>query len=225
VLGRIPFLKRPDMERSLEAEVKIDFQRLASAVSYLKLENQRLMVTSSTVGEGKTTVTLGLALALINFGFRVLVVDADLQQAEMTRRLGRTEKKIKENSKQAPITVFPGLDLLTAPSMRKDKITEFFARGDFERRLSSIQNGNYDYVLVDSPPVSLAIEPALISQAVQNVLFVVRPGTSDRYSFIDSFEQLTQHNAQIIGLVVNGAESQTEGYRYGRQRELLEVEA
>lgn len=226
VLGRIPFLRHPNMEQALEAEVKIDFQRLASAISYLKLENQRLMVTSSTSGEGKTTVTLGLALALTNFGFRVLIVDADLQQAEMSRRLEKAEKKVKENSKQTPVTVSPGLDLIPAPSMPKDKITEFFARGDFERHLSVVQSSsNYDYVLVDSPPVSLAIEPALISAAVHNLLFVVRPGTSDRYSFMDSFDQLTQHNARIIGLVVNGVESQTEGYRYGRQRELLEVEA
>lgn len=224
VLGRIPFLKRPNMEHALEAEIKIDFQRLASAISYLKLENHCLMVTSSTFGEGKTTVTLGLALALVNFGFRVLIVDADLQQAQMSQRLGRVQRKIKE--KQTTVSVFPGLDLLPAPSTPKNKISEFFARGDFERHLSVVQNsGNYDYVLVDSPPVSLAIEPALISAVVRNVLFVVRPGTSDRYSFMDSFDQLTQHNARMIGLVVNGVESTTEGYRYGRQRELLEAEA
>jgi len=41
---------------------------------------------------------------------------------------------------------------------------------------------------------------------------------------MDSFEQLTRHNARY-GLVVNGVDSRTEGYRYGRQRELLETEA
>jgi hypothetical protein len=43
---------------------------------------------------------------------------------------------------------------------------------------------------------------------------------------MDSLEQLARHNARIIGLVVNGVESQTEGYRYGyEQRELQETEA
>lgn len=226
VLARISRLKRPDMERALGAEIEIDFQRLASAISYFKLDNQRLMVTSSTFGEGKTTVTLGLALALVNFGFRVLVVDADLQQAEMSRRLGYALRKSKVNSKQAVLPVCSGLDLLPAPSVPKDKIAEFFARGSFERSLNAIQkSGGYDYVLVDSAPVSLTIEPTLMSAVVRNMLFVVRPGTSDRYSVMDSFDQLLQHHTRIVGLVINGVESRTEGYRYGRQRELLEAEA
>jgi uncharacterized protein involved in exopolysaccharide biosynthesis len=226
VLVSISRLKRPDLERDLGAEIEIDFQRLASVISYLKLENNRLMVTSSTFGEGKTTVTLGLALALVNFGFRVLVVDADLQQAEMSRRLGHAQIKIKESSKQIPVSVYPGLDLMPAPYIPKDKIAEFFARGSFERRLSVIEDsGCYDYVLVDSAPVGLTIEPTLITAVVRNVLFVVRPGTSDRYSVMDSIEQLTRHHAQIKGLVVNGVESRSERYRYGYQRQLMETEA
>ncbi len=224
VLGRISRLKRPEMERYLEAEIDVDFQRLAAAVSCLMLENNRLMVTSATSGEGKTTVTLGLALALVNFGFRVLVVDADLRQAEMSRRLRRPQSEVKANSKV--VSVYPGLDLLPAPSIPKNKIGEFFARGSFERYLSAIQgSGSYDYVLVDSAPVGLATETSLMSEVVHNVLFVVRPGTSDRYSVMDGFEQFTQHNAQIRGLVVNGVESRTEGYRYRCQPELLEAEA
>lgn len=225
VLVSISRLKRPNMERDLRAEVEIDFQRLASVISSLKLENNRLMLTSSTFGEGKTTVTLGLALALVNFGFRVLVVDADLQQAEMSRRLGYALTK-NTDSKQTLIPVCPSLDLMPAPYIQRDKIAEFFARGTFERRLNVIQDsGCYDYVLVDSAPVGLTIEPALMSKVVRNVLFVVRPGTSDRYLVMDSVEQLTRHHAQIKGLVVNGVESGTERYSYGYQRQLVETEA
>lgn len=223
VLVTIPRLKYPQMERNLEAGVEIEFQRLASVVSSLLLENNRLMVTSATFGEGKTTVTLGLALALVNFGFRVLVVDGDLQQAKMSRRLGYPQSR---HEAQTPVSIYPGLDLVPAPSIPKDKTAEFFARGSFEQRLSAAQAfAHYDYVLVDSAPVSLAIEPTLISAVVPDVLFVVRPGTSDRYSVVDAFEQLTRQNARIKGLAVNGVESRTEGYRYGRQRELLEAEA
>lgn len=223
VLNSIPRLKRPNMERHLGADIEIEFQRLASTI--LMLENQRLLVTSATSGEGKTTVTLGLALALVNFGYRVLVVDGDLRQAEMSRRLGHRKQKIKANAKQTAVSVYPNLDLMPAPSIPKDKIAEFFARGSFERYLSVIQNSaRYDYVLVDSAPVGLASETTLMSTVVPNVLFVVRSGTSDRYSVMDSFEQLTRRNARIMGLVINGVDSRSEGYRYGHQRELLETE-
>lgn len=226
VLGSIPRLKRPEMERNLGAEIEIEFQRLASAI--LMQESPCLMVTSATSGEGKTTVTLGLALALVNFGFRVLIVDGDLRQVGMSRRLGHTPKKSKANVNQTPISIYPGLDLLPAPSMPKEKVAEFFARGSFERNLSTIRkSGSYDCVLVDSPPVALASETNLMSNVVCNVLFVVRSGTSDRYPVMDSLEQLVRHNARIMGLVINGVESRTAGYRYGygHQQELLETEA
>lgn len=225
ILGRVSRLKHPDMERSLSAEVAIELQRLASAV--LMLEHQRLLITSSTAGEGKTTVTLGLALALVNCGFRVLIVDGDLKQAELSRRLGHPKTKTNKNAKQTPVSISLGLDLLPAPAVSREKIAEFFARGTFAQNLNQIQaSGGYDYVLVDSPPLGLASETNLMSAVVQNVLFVVRAGKSDRYSVMDSFEQLSRHNAQIMGLVVNCVESQTTGYRYGRQRELLiETEA
>ena len=225
LLGRIPRLKRPDMERILEADVEIEFNRLAAAVSSLMLDSDRLMVASSMYGEGKTTVTLGLALALVKLGFRVLVVDGDLRRADLSQRLGHPQAKIGD-AKVMPIPIYRGLDLLPAPAIAKDHIAEFFAQGRFEQQLSEIQDSsNYDYVLVDSAPVSLTIEPALMSAAVPNVLYVVRPGISDRYSVADGFEQLMRGNARITGLVVNGVDSRTEGYRYGRQRELLAAEA
>ena len=225
LLGSISRLKRPDMERMLEADVAIDFQRLASVVSSLVLDNDRLMVASSMYGEGKTTVTLGLALALVKLGFRVLVVDGDLRRADLSQRLGHPQAKIGD-AKVMPIPIYRGLDLLSAPAIAKDQIAEFFAQGHFEQQLSEIQDSSsYDYVLVDSAPVSLTIEPALMSAVVPNVLFVVRHGISDRYSVADSFEQLMRRNARITGLVVNGIDSRIEGYRYGRQQELLAAEA
>lgn len=224
ILGGIPRLKRPNMEKHLGAEIELEIQRLASAI--LMREKQCLMVTSATSGEGKTTITMGLALALVNFGFRVLIVDADLRRAGMSQRLGHPLHR-KNAIKQTPICIYAGLDLMPAPFLTTDKIAEFFARGSFEERLQALRNsGVYDYILVDSPPVGLACETNLISAVVRHVLFVVRSGTSDRYPVMDSLEQLTRHNAQIMGVVVNGINSSTGGYRYGygRQRELQETE-
>jgi len=223
VLVSISRLKRRNVGWDLDTNAEVEFQRLAAVVSSLMLENRRLMVTSATFGEGKTTVTLGLAVALVKLGYRVLVVDGDLRQAEMSRRLGYAREA---KSHSSPVPVYPGLDLMPAPAIPKDKIAEFFARGSFEQDLNVVQDsGSYDYVLLDSAPVSLTIDPTLMSAVVPNVLFVVRHGISDRYSVIDSFEQLSRHGARITGLVVNGVESRTDGYRYGRQRELLEAEA
>lgn len=225
VLGRISRFKLQQMQWNFETEAGNEFQRLASALSFLNLENRRLLVTSADFGEGKTTVTFGMAIALVKLGFRVLVVDGDLRRATLSRRLGHSPTDTGNNLQQA-VTIHSGLDLIPAPSIPADKICEF-ARESFEQRLNVIQQaGGYDYVIVDSAPVSLVSETALMSTALQNVLFVIRPGKSDRYSVMDSFEQLQRHNAAIKGLVVNGVESQTEGYRYHYgHKDLQEAEA
>lgn len=222
----LPRLKPLKLNRELDAQAEREFQRLASIISSLVLENQRLMVTSATFGEGKTTITFGLALALVRLGFRVLVVDGDFRQAQLSRRLGYSRSKKEDKQRDTLVSVYPGLDLMLAPLIQAAKIGEFVARGHFERRLNVVQeSGNYDYVLIDSAPVSLAFETSLMSAFVNNIMFVVRPGISNRYSVMDSLEQLKMHNAEIKSLVLNGVETRSGTYRYyGNKQELLEAE-
>ncbi len=216
VLAQIPHFKQPLIQLKKEAETEVELQRLASAISLMPLENRRLMVSSSTFGEGKTTVTLGLAMALIDLGFRVLIVDGDFRKAELSQRLGYSQKVA--SSGLVPIQVRHRLDLMPTLPRQDGRIVEFVARGGFERSLSTIQaSGNYDYVIVDSAPVGLTSESALMAAAVSNVLLVVRLGVSDRHLVHETLAQLRRHNAQIIGLAINDVETRAEGYLYKRE--------
>lgn len=211
IVVRIPRLRLSNMGLKLASETEVEFQQLASAISLQSLKDGRLLVTSAIMGEGKTTVTLGLATALADLGFRVLVVDGDFRQAELSRRLGHTQELIAADQ---PVRILPSLDLVpTLPN--QGKIVDLVTRGRFEKGLAAAQSAaDYDYVLVDSAPVSLTSETALMAAVIPNVLFVVRPGTSDRNSVNNSMEQLAHHNAQIVGLVVNGVETKSRPYSY-----------
>jgi Mrp family chromosome partitioning ATPase len=211
IVVRIPWFKRNHKALALGTETEVEFQRLASAISLQSLRDRRLLVTSAVVGEGKTSVTLGLARALTDLGFRVLVVDGDFRRAELSRRLGYAQKPFAAGKS---VQIQPGLDLLpTLP--QADKIVEMIKRGRFEQSLAAAQaTGNYDYVVIDSAPVNLTSETALMASIISNVLLVVRPGTSDRNSVNDSLELLAQHQAQIIGLAINGAEVTSSYYPY-----------
>ncbi len=213
VLVLIPRLKQSVMELDLGAETEVEFQRLASLISLMRLENRRLMVTSSTFWEGKTTVTMGVAIALRDLGFRVLVVDGDFRKAELSRRLGYSQQAASNGL--MPVQLRPGLDLMPMIP-REGKILEFVARGSFEQSLNAIQaSSDYDYIIVDTAPLGLTSETALMAIAVPDVLFVTRPGISGRNLVYDSLKQLTRHNARIMGLVVNDLNARTDGYRYG----------
>ncbi|MDJ0569303.1 MAG: P-loop NTPase [Pleurocapsa sp. MO_192.B19] len=195
-----------------------EFERLATVFRSLTLENRRIMITSATAGEGKTTITLGLAIALKKLGFRILVVDGDLQRATLSRHLGIVPEQRELNRIEIKPTVNLnyGLDFIPAPAVPKEETAQFFARGNFEQYLNRVEaKGNYDYVLVDTPPVHLTSESMLMTPIIENLLFVIRPGTSDRHSVMDSLEQLKLHKAQIKGLILNEVDSPSSSYRYG----------
>ena len=215
VLASIPYIKNINGKLNRELGGEIEFQRLASAVSLMQLDSGRLMIASATTGEGKTTTTLGLANALINLGFKVLVVDGDFRKAELSHSLGY-KPQARLDSRFIHNKVRANLDLLSV-SIPEDKIAEFVARGKFEQHLNFVQSsGNYDYVLVDSSPVTMTPEAALLAKVISKVLFVVRSTSSHRNYFCDSIEQLTRHQAEITGLVVNGIETRGQAYMYGQ---------
>lgn len=227
IVVRIPRLRNSGLSWQVGTETEVEFQRLASAISLQPLNDRRLLITSAIMGEGKTTVTLGLARALADLGFRVLLVDGDFRKAELSRRLGYGRERESAdavrlaNEVQQPISVEPSLDLL--PTLPKQgKIVELVRRGRFEQSLAVAESAdNYDYVLVDSAPVSLTSETALMANVVPNVLFVVRPGTSYSNSVNESLDQLDQHRAKILGLVINGVEANSKAYPYRSNESLV----
>ncbi|MDJ0532700.1 MAG: P-loop NTPase [Xenococcaceae cyanobacterium MO_207.B15] len=193
-------------------QIELDFQRLASAVSLQPLKNRRLLVTSAIRGEGKTTVTIGLAKALADLGYRVLMVDGDFYRAELTNSLTPiTEEEVTEK----PIQLASNLYLQTTWQKQVGNAA-LVKQGKFDQHLGMAElNEEYDYIVIDTPPVSLTSETALMATTISNLLYVVRPNISERNSVFSSFEQLHQHNAKILGLVINGVENSSRPYSKG----------
>ncbi|WP_309728953.1 GNVR domain-containing protein [Chamaesiphon sp. OTE_75_metabat_556] len=208
---QIPYFKRiSSAESALSAQSEVEFQRLASAISQQSLKKTRLLVTSAITGEGKTSIVLGLACALSDLGFRVLMVDGDFRKAELSRRLAYTPTS---TNKIEVIEVRQNLDFVPTVPQQSKKIMDLVSQGRFEIYLAVAESSqNYDYVLVDSAPVSLTSETALMSTIVPDILFVVRPGVSTRNLVNESLDLLAQHKAQLIGLVVNGVKDRSSPY-------------
>ncbi|MGF1673917.1 MAG: GumC family protein [Rivularia sp. (in: cyanobacteria)] len=210
IVVSIPQFKGGELTWDLDDDKQVKFQRLASAISLQHLDNRHLLITSAMEGEGKTTVTLGLAKALVDLGFRVLIVDGDFIRAELTQSLSYTQEL---DSTNRVIPIEPNLDLLpTAP--QSGKIVKMVSQGRFQQTLASAESrAEYDYVLVDTAPVSATSATSLMTAEIPNVLFVVKQGMSFSNSVRDSLEQLMEHQAQVLGLVVNGVETSDKPYK------------
>ncbi|MDJ0567620.1 MAG: AAA family ATPase [Pleurocapsa sp. MO_192.B19] len=191
-------------------------------------QSHRLLITSAETGEGKTSATIGIGQALANLGHRVLMVDADYHKAELSRHFNYNPE-IQSNFKH-PVHVEANLDLLVTQSPEAGKTIALVSQGQFDGRLRAAElSGNYDYVLVDTSPVSVTSEAVIMTSMISDILFVVRPGISKRNSVNSSLDQLTQNKSRILGLVVNGVKKNTEQYSYStystRSNYLLTSEA
>jgi polysaccharide biosynthesis transport protein len=216
ILARIPQMPQLSPEAELDPETEAEFQRLASAISLMPSENRRIMVTSSIAGEGKTSIILGLALALTDLGFHVLLVDGDYRRSSLSHRLGVPPHK----NNIGPTTVRPRLDLLPPNVVENGtKVMEIVAQGSFGQTLASHESsGRYDYILIDSAPVGLNSEAALMAAAIQQVLFVVRMGVSKSEQVKVSLEQLKRGRTQVLGLILNGLDTRHEAYLYQSEK-------
>lgn len=212
VIGTLPVLQ-PTWENP-GGGAELEFQRLASAISMMPLtapkpntshhhHPHRLMIASSSPNEGRSTVTIGIANALVSLGFQVLIIDGDLRKGKLRQRFG-IPSTLDITGMCSPIAA--GLDLLCITVPTKG-IMEFVARGNFEQTLQRAElSKSYDYVLLDSAPICTTGESALLGTLMKNLLWVVRPGTSERFAMIRAIAQLTRHHVHIAGIVINGHE-------------------
>ncbi len=195
----------PDNNRRLFDVANVEFRRAASAVSRLPLTKGRLMIASPMIGEGKTTVAFGLASALADLGFRVLLVDADLDNRGLSQQLGYG-KSGKVNWATFPAQISTQLDFFPL-DIEAPLLGRFVAQAEFQHILDPLQEKHgYDYVLIDVAPILLNSEMPLLLAMIPQVLLVLRPGYSHRKPFVRSLDQLSQSGALIEGFILNAVD-------------------
>ncbi len=179
-----------------------------------------VLVTSSGPGEGKTTTISNLAITYANLGKRTLLIDTDLRKSIIHKVFGveRGEGithylagQVSDFNSLIMKTEIENLSIVTSgvtppnPSelLGSDKMTSLISRLEQE----------WDVVLFDSPPLLAVTDASMIAKHCQQLVMVVRPGTTDRSGFRRCLMILKQMNQSITGIVFNGvSEENTYGY-------------
>ena len=175
-----------------------------------------ILITSSVPEEGKTNVAVNLAMTIAASGKRVVLVDCDLRKATTSRylRIPRNHAGLtnvitsKDEGALAAALVRvkdSGITVLTAGTIPPNPTEKIFA---------SLQKA-FDYVIVDTPPVSLVTDAAVLCRMADGVLLVVRPGVTTIQSAQLSKKNLEAVNAHILGVVMNGYNGKQSGRRDG----------
>ncbi len=187
-----------------------------------------LMVASSVPGEGKTTVAINLAMALAQQG-RTCILDADLRRPSLAKTfhlngviglgdfLGGSvplEAILSHAPEMADLTVISAGSSVADPGK--------LINSERMRRLVHNLRQQYDFVVIDSPPILPYADGRALAPFVDGVVFVGRAGVVTRDAMSRSIELLQEvHSAPILEIVLNAAqrESQSYGYRYDYSRD------
>lgn len=192
-----------------------------------------IIVTSAAPGEGKTTVSANLAIALAQQGKRVVLIDCDLRNPSVLSTFGIKKKvnglgdylegkvplssigfKLPEHSNLA---VIPG-------GGKCDNPAEVIGQDKMRRLISQLREG-CDYIIMDSAPCGVMSDAASLAACADSALFVIRQDYADVDRITDGVDLLLSSGVSLLGTVINKATRSGGGYYgygyggyYGRYR-------
>ena len=194
--------------------------RSSRAIIESKFEkNKSYMVTSSNPSEGKTTYAFNLALSLEKSN-KVLFIEADIRRPSVLNGFYQFDKEILglgeiiSGTAQLKDAIFkvPGteLDIITSGEKRFD-MSDIVTKEQIKKFLDVLKL-EYDYVIVDSPPVQPVSDTLILTQASDYNLFVIRSEETRTVSFMSSIKKVQNVGAKISGIVINDLDTSKDSY-------------
>ena len=197
------------------------YKSLRTNVSFLLNQNggKIIMITSAVPGEGKTNVSLNLALSFADAGKRVLLIDCDLRKGTLQRSLkmnraeGVSTIEDKSWNAQKAIVKADGFDFMPAGHTTSDTMHLLDSHA-FQHMLHSVAE-DYDYVICDTPPVNAVTDASIIAQYVDGILLVVSHNQVSKENVSAAKKQLENVDANILGVVLNKYDAKHDGHENG----------
>ena len=194
--------------------------RSSRAIIESKFEkNKSYMVTSSNPSEGKTTYAFNLSLSLEKSN-KVLFIEADIRRPSVLNGFYQFDKEILglgeiitgTASLNEAIFRVPGtdLDIITSGGKRFD-MSDIVNKEQIKKFLDVLKM-EYDYVIVDSPPVQPVSDTLILTQASDYNLFVIRSEETRTVSFMSSIKKIQNVGAKISGIIINDLDTSKDSY-------------
>ena len=209
--------------RELPYDVNEAMKLLRTNLQFCGKDKKVILVTSTFADEGKSTVALNLCRSLAELGSRVILLDADMRKSVLADRVTR-EKNL------------PGLShLLSGRSGLEDVLMETdmenfhiilagrvppnpaeLLSGTRMQKLIEICREEYDYVIVDCPPINLVVDAAVVAPLCDGIVMVVSSGNVPYRLAQGALDQLQATGCPILGAVLNMVDQKNEKYYYRR---------
>ncbi|MDZ5470436.1 polysaccharide biosynthesis tyrosine autokinase [Bacillus sp. 31A1R] len=179
-----------------------------------------IMVTSPEPSDGKSTTASNLAIVFAQMGKKVLLVDTDLRRPSQHYGYKRNNFQGLTSvfTKKVPLndvikkTHIPNLELLTSGRTPPNP-SELLNSKAMERVLEQLKS-MFDYIIFDTPPILAVTDSQILANKTDGVILVISSGKTKREIALKSKELLEKANPRILGVVINGGDSDVEQYNY-----------
>ena len=194
--------------RSSRAIIEAKFQK-----------NKSYLITSSNPSEGKTSYAFNLALSLEKNN-KVLFIEADIRRPSVLNSFYKFDQAIfglgeiisSNASLKDTIFTVPGtkLEIITSGAKRFD-MSDIVSKEQIKKFFDLLKE-EYDYLIIDSPPVQPVSDTLVLTQAVDHNFFIIRSDTSKTLAFMSSIKKVQNVGAKIDGIIINDLDTSKDSY-------------
>jgi succinoglycan biosynthesis transport protein ExoP len=179
-----------------------------------------IVVTSTAPSEGKTMVSTNLACALAQADQRTLIVDGDMRRPKVHEIFGRPQEPGLSNTLVGTtrlrdairVTATPNLFVLPAGHIPPNP-AELLGSNRYLELMAELQN-QFDWIVIDAPPVMAVTDAAVLAHNATGVLFVIGAEMTPKRNAMAAIEQLVAARAKFIGAVLNRVNVTRHSYYY-----------
>lgn len=179
-----------------------------------------IVLTSSVPNEGKSTVAYNLAQAIASSGKRTLIVECDMRHRSLADMVGA-------RARHGIYAVLSGQVELDEALVATSHRNLFFLDSEPHipnpadilssqrfRKLVAQMESDFDYVVIDTPPVGTFVDAAIIATLADATALVVRERFVKRAELQNAYDQLKKADANVIGVIMNMCEAESSEYYY-----------
>lgn len=180
----------------------------------------KILITSSVMGEGKTTTAVNLAIAMAQTEKRVVLIDGDLRKSRL-HKLFKADCKVGLSSYLAGGSTegmlqpgpVPNLSIIAAGPIPPNP-SELIASKRL-RSLLELLGEKFDFIICDSPPVLMVADALVLGRSFDGTILVTKAHRTTHEMAIRAIKLLRDRKLQVLGMVINGMDPKHNEYYYG----------
>jgi capsular exopolysaccharide synthesis family protein len=212
------------LRRSFSYEITEEFNTLRTNLLFAGKDVKTIMFTSCTENEGKSTIALNLAYFLTEIGKKVFFIDCDLRKSILKRNFVmpkkwyglshflsgqcRLQDIIYRTNVESLYVTFAGAVPPSSTQLLSNEMCGKFLKSSEEI---------VDYVIVDTPPLGMVVDAAIIAPFCDGAILVFASGEIKSALSKDVKEKIESTGCPVLGAVLNKVDHVKTGYYYGKK--------